>query len=466
MTQAPHSLSAAVIAREVRGGRLSAVAVLEATLARLEAVGGDLNAFRVVLAERGLREARAVDALVAAGGDPGPLAGAPFGVKDLYDVAGLATAAGSKISAEGQPAVRDAVLIQRLTAAGAVLFGVQVMDEYAYGFTTENAHHGVVRNPYDRRRAAGGSSGGSAAAVAAGIGAFSLGSDTNGSIRVPASLCGLFGLKPTYGRLPRTGTFPFVFDLDHLGPMARDVIDLALVYDAMQGHDPGDAACAPVPARPVTPSLDAGLEARVAVLGGWFEVMAGAEALAATALAAEVLGAKDRVILPGAEAARSAAFLLTAASGGDLHRDNLTRRSGDFDPATRGRLLAGRLLPAGDILRAQRVRRRFHEEVMAAFAKHQVLIAPATPCSAPLLDGGTIVIGGETVAARANLGLLTQPISAIGLPVVTVPLRGDSGLPIGVQIIAPPWREDLAFAAALRLRRAGVTLAGEIAPCS
>jgi len=464
LTTPLYSLGAAQIGQAVRAGQLSAVAVLEAVLARLEALGS-LNAFRVTLAERGRREARAVDAIVARGDDPGPLAGAPYGVKDLYDIERLATAAGSKIGAEGPPAARDAVLIERLTAAGAVLFGVQVMDEYAYGFTTQNAHYGAARNPHDPARSAGGSSGGSAAAVAAGLGAFSLGSDTNGSIRVPASLCGVFGLKPTYGRLPRTGSFPFVFDLDHLGPFARNVEDLALVYDVLQGHDAGDAACAFRAREPVSTSLDAATALRVGVLDGWFADMAGAEALAATALAAQVLGAEERVTLGGAQAARSAAFLLTAASGGELHSANLATRPQDFDPATRGRLLAGQLLPASEVLRAQRVRRRFHAEALAAFADYDVLLAPATPCPAPRLDGGTIVIGGQGVAARPNLGLLTQPISAIGLPVISAPMRADGGLPIGVQIIAPPWREDLAFAAALALQRAGVTLANELAPC-
>jgi AtzE family amidohydrolase len=461
LTAPLHTLSAGEIAAAVRGGRLTARAVLEAVLAHHDAVGAALNAFRVVLAERGRREADTVDAAVAAGRDPGPLAGVPYGVKDLFDVAGVPTAAGSKIGAEGPPAARDAVLIQRLTAAGAVLFGLQVMDEYAYGFTTENAHYGAVRNPHDPERSAGGSSGGSAAAVAAGLGAFSLGSDTNGSIRVPASFCGVFGLKPTFGRLPRTGSFPFVFDLDHLGPFARSVADLALVYDVLQGHDGGDPACVHRPREPTAPALAAGGAPdppRVGVLGGWFEAMAGPQALAATAAAAEALSARTQVTLAGAKAARSAAFLITAASGANLHRDSLAARPHDFDPATRGRLLAGALLPAGDILQAQRVRRRFYDQAMAAFSGVDVLIAPATPCPAPRLGQATITIGGETMPARPNIGLLSQPLSAIGLPVVTVPIRLPGAPPIGVQVIAPPWREDLALQAAARLERAGVAV--------
>lgn len=454
--------SAVQTAVAVRARTVSAEAVVLAILKRISAINGAVNAYRVVLPERALAEARAVDATIARGDDPGPLAGATFGVKDLFDVVGLPTVAGSKIGAEGRPANRDAVLVRRLAAAGAVLLGVQVMDEYAYGFTTQNAHYGSVHNPNDLARTAGGSSGGSAAAVAAGLGAFSLGSDTNGSIRVPSSFCGVFGLKPTFGRLPRTGTFPFVFDLDHLGPFARSAADLALIYDVLQGFDPGDPAC-----------VDRGVEAvagqsgdtlRCAVLNGWFEDMAGSEALTAVGAVAEALSANATATLTGAEAVRSAAFLITAASGANLHRANLESRPQDFDPATRGRLLAGALLPAGDVIQAQRIRRAVHGQALELFTRFDLLIAPATPCTAPRLDQASIVIGGREVPARPNLGLLAQPISAIGLPVVTVPVRVGGGLPIGVQLIAPPWREDLAFQAAARLERAGVATAPVVTP--
>ena len=448
-------LTAVEIAAAVRAGRLSARTVLDQTLARAERSA--LNTFRVMLAERARAEAGLVDAAIAAGRDPGPLAGVPYGVKDLFDVEGLPTAAGSKIGLENAPARRDAVLVRRLRAAGAVLIGVQVMDEYAYGFTTENVHFGDVRNPRNPAHSAGGSSGGSAAAVAAGLGCFSLGSDTNGSIRVPSSFCGVFGLKPTFGRLPRTGSMPFVFDLDHLGPFARSAADLALVYDVLQGPDAEDPGCAGRPAEPTTPSLDDDAPLRAAVLGGWFETMANDQGREAVARVAEALGAaRGRVMLDGAETVRSAAFLVTAASGSDLHAANLQARPQDFDPAVRGRLLAGALLPAREVMRAQRLRRKIHEQALALFADCDLLLAPATPCPAPRLGQATITIDGVEVAARPNIGVLTQPISAIGLPVVAVPVQTLGALPIGVQIIAAPWREDLALRAAARLERAGV----------
>ena len=200
-----------------------------------------------------------------------PARRAPFAVKNLFDVASLPTRAGSKINRDRAPATWDARLVAHLEAAGAILVGTLNMGEYAYDFTGENAHDGPSRNPHDLGHMTGGSSGGSAAAVAGGLVPIALGSDTNGSIRVPSSFCGLFGLKPTYGRLTRVGTFPFVASLDHLGPFARSVADLALAYDAMLGHDAADPAQAAVPAQPATPSLEAGISGlRIASLGGYF----------------------------------------------------------------------------------------------------------------------------------------------------------------------------------------------------
>lgn len=458
-------MGAATIGQSVREGRLSAVAVIESRLTRIERLNPRLNCFTEILADRARREAHAVDALVAAGRDPGPLAGVPFGVKDNYDIAGRITTAGSIINRSLAPAIDDAVLLQRLTAAGAVLVGAQNMDEYAYGFTTENAHYGATRNPIDVARSAGGSSGGSAASVAAGLCDFALGTDTNGSIRVPSSFCGIFGIKPTYGRLPRTGTFPFVHELDHLGPFARSVADLALIYDLVQGYDAGDAACARREPDPATRQrLDVlPYGTSVAVLGGWFRDLADPQGIAAVEAVANVLGARDTVVLEDAARARAAAFVMTSASGGNLHIESLRERAGDFDHATRDRLLAGALLPAYAVLQAQRYRSLFYDQVMEAFRHHDLLLAPATPCAAPLLGQPTIRVNGQDVPTRANIGMLTQPLSFVGLPIVTVPVR-DGALPIGVQIVAPPWREDLALQAAAALERAGVARTQVIEP--
>ena len=244
------------ICRRRTAGRASASNVVEATLARIREHDPLLNSFTAITEQRALARAQALDAARARGRKAGPLAGVPFAVKNLFDVAGLPTLAGSKINRDLPPATRDAALIERLEAAGAVLVGALNMGEYAYDFTGENIHDGPSRNPHDLERMTGGSSGGSGAAVAGGLVPLALGSDTNGSIRVPSSLCGIFGLKPTYGRLSRARSFPFVASLDHLGPLARTARDLALAYDAMQGHDPDDPACADRAAEPVVPHLD------------------------------------------------------------------------------------------------------------------------------------------------------------------------------------------------------------------
>src|SRR6267142_1613441 len=263
--------SALSIAASVRAGKTRAREVVAGALERIARRDRALNAFTAVLGERALADADTIDGRLAAGDDPGPLAGVPFAAKNLFDVAGLATLAGSKINADHPPATRDATAVARLRAAGAVLVGALNMDLYAFGFTTENSHHGPTRNPHDPARVAGGSSGGSAAAVAGGLVPLALGSDTNGSIRVPASFCGIFGLKPTYGRLSRAHTFPFVTSLDHVGPFARSVGDLALAYDAMQGHDPDDPVCAQRPAELTLPRIDDGIDGlKIAIAGGYF----------------------------------------------------------------------------------------------------------------------------------------------------------------------------------------------------
>src|SRR4030081_2327412 len=252
MTTNPDDLSAAKIAQAVASRKMSAATATAAALARIAKHNPVLNSFTDVTAERARAKAKAIDAAIAAGKNVGPLDGVPFPVQNLFDVQGLSTRAGSKINRDLKPSPRDATLIEWMEAAGAVLVGALNMGEYAYDFTGENIHDGPSRNPHDATRMTGGSSGGSGAAVAGGLVPLALGSDTNGSIRVPSSFCGIFGLKPTYGRLSRARSFPFVFSFDHLGPFARNVEGLALGYDAMQGPDGDAAACTIRPVEPRT----------------------------------------------------------------------------------------------------------------------------------------------------------------------------------------------------------------------
>ena len=444
------------IAAAVKGGGLSAVEVAKAALARIAARDPALNSFTAVTEARALADARAVDARLARGEDPGPLAGVPFAVKNLFDVAGLVTIAGSKIDRERPPATADAMVVRRLAGAGAILVGALNMDEYAYGFTTENTHYGAAHNPHNLARMVGGSSGGSGAAVAGGLVPLALGSDTNGSIRVPASLCGIFGLKPTYGRLSRAGARLFAGSLDHVGPLARSVGDLAAAYDAMQGPDPRDPACAGRGVEPALPDIERGAEGlRIAVAGGYFAGTG--QAAAAVARVARALGVNRTIEIPEAARARAAAFVITASEGANLHFADLKARAQDFDPMTRDRFLAGALVPANWVVAAQRFRRWYREQLLALFNDIDILLMPATPCSAPLIGQDMIEIDGALVPSRPYLGVYTQPLSFIGLPVVVVPLREAGALPIGVQIAAAPWRESDALRVARTLERDGVT---------
>ncbi|MGI4745289.1 MAG: AtzE family amidohydrolase [Janthinobacterium lividum] len=454
---------ATMLADGVRTGRWSAVELVDRALDRIGRHDPLLNCFTHVRAHEALDEAAASDAARARGEVQGPLAGVPFAVKNLFDVAGQTTIAGSRVLAGQAPAERDATAVARLRQAGAILLGQLNMDEFAYGFSTENSHYGTTANPHDPDCIAGGSSGGSAAAVAAGLVTLSLGSDTNGSIRVPASLCGVFGMKPTYGRLSRAGAFPFVASLDHVGPFARSVRDLALAYELMQGADDRDPVQTNQGHDPVLAGLDvrpAGL--RVGVLQGWFRRGASDQALAAIDRIAQVLagaGASvEPAVLEDAETARSAAFVLTGAEGGALHLPWLATDAGSYDPAVRDRLIAGAMIPASVVIQAQRVRSHFRAQVARLFETTDVLLAPATPFPAVPRGQAMIMLDGKPVSARANMGLYTQPISFVGLPVVTVPIqREQDRLPIGVQLITRPWAESLGLRVAAMLEHDGIT---------
>lgn len=434
------------LARKIRSGELSAVRVISQTLQSIRERDGAYNAVTRLLDKRALHAAAALDAQISRGDPVGPLAGVPFGVKDLFDLEGLVTTAGSVVLNAQPPAQRDAEVVRRLCAAGAIPVATLNMDEFAYGFATENAHYGTTRNPHDTACLAGGSSGGSAAAVAAGLLPLTLGSDTNGSIRVPASLCGVWGLRPTQGVLPLQGVYPFAASLDVIGPFTRTSADLACAFEVLSGQ-----ACR------VEQDISA---LRIGLLDGWFtqdlapELEAGVNRLLAACRTVR------RVTLPEVARVRAASFVITAAEGGALHLDRLKREPMAYDPATRDRLMAGALLPSMPVVHAQRLRSWFREVMHAAFEDVDILVAPATPGAAPRLDQPTITVGGKQVSARANLGLFTQPLSLAGMPVVAAPLAPAAGqavgLPLGVQLVAAPGREATVLAFAQAMEKAGL----------
>ncbi|EHH67105.1 AtzE family amidohydrolase [Gluconobacter morbifer] len=431
------------IASAVRIGALSAVDLTKEVLADLAARDGAYNCVTRVLTDRALRAAANVDRAVKEGRDPGLLAGVPFGIKDLFDVRGQVTTAGSKVLADNPPATEDAVLVARLIAAGAIPVALTNMDEFAYGFATDNAHHGVTRNPHAPDHLAGGSSGGSAAGVAARLFSLGLGSDTNGSIRVPASLCGIWGLRATQGRLPVKGSYPFVASLDTVGPFGDSASGLKTCFEALAGTT----------LEPVTVG-----ELRIGRLGGWFAENMSAPMQAAIDGLASALNVERTVDVPEVARARAAAFVISASEGAGLHLERLRRRAQDYDPAVRDRLLAGALLPATLIFQAHRLRNWFRARMHEAFSDTDILIAPAVVGESPRFDQPLIEVGGEKVSARANLGFYTQPLTLAGFPVLTVPLDVP-GLPLGAQLVARPGREDQLFALGEALEQRGIARA-------
>lgn len=451
---------AITIATAVRTGQISAQIVISQYLNQITIRNQTLNCFTTITTETALADAAQIDQAIAQGENPGPLAGVPFAVKNLFDITNLTTLAGSIINAENPPATRDATAISKLKQAGAILVGALNMDEYAYGFVTENSHYGATPNPHDLSRIAGGSSGGSAAAVAAGLVPLTLGSDTNGSIRVPASLCGVFGLKPTYGRLSRAGAVLFSSSLDHIGPFARSVGDIATAFDLLQGADESDPVCTSRPLEPCLPQLEEDIKGlRIAVADGYFAQGAEPAAVEAVSKVASALNVTATVSIPEAARARAAAYLITASEGANLHLKNLRSRPQDFDPATRDRFLAGALIPASWYIQAQRFRQWYRDRLREIFLNVDVILAPTTPCVAPKLGQEKIVIAGEEVLVRPNLGLFTQPLSFIGLPVLSVPIQNEHNLPLGVQIIAAPYQEKLILQVAKVLESQGIVSA-------
>ena len=423
---------ARTIALAVRERAVSASEVVARTLARIALLNPAINALTDVAERRAREQAQAIDVLLDRGQDPGPLAGVPFVVKANIDVRDLVTTAGSRLHAQDAPARRDAAVVAALTQAGAVCMGAANMDEFGLGGTTENACFGPTRNPHDLARTAGGSSGGPAAAVAAGMVPFSIGSDGLGSVRLPASLCGVYGLRPTRDRFSNVGVLGAGGSLSTPGPFARSAHDLALVIDAVVGNDDAQSALAQTSGAPTL---------RIGVADGYFEQNLDDDAGAAVMAIARTLRATRRVRYPEAALARAAATLVFAAEGGHAYLDLLRTRGDEFDPRTRDRFLAHALLPAAWYLRAQAFRAWHREQVLALLGDVDVILFPATPCVAPPLGTPTIRINGLEQPTGPSLGVFAQPLAPTGCPVLTVPVARREGLPLGVQLLARPHAE-------------------------
>lgn len=450
--------TATLLAARIANQEVTAEATIAAALARIAAHNQTLNCFTTILADDAIAAAQKIDAAISNGVDPGPLSGVPFAVKDLLDIKGVTTLAGSKINQDLPPATADATAVERLKLAGAVLVGALNMDEYAYGFVTENSHYGATRNPHDLTRVAGGSSGGSAAAVAAELVPLTLGSDTNGSIRVPASFCGILGLKPTYGRVSRAGAFLFSNSLDHIGPFARSVADIATAFDVLEGPDPRDPICTKRIPDLTLDTIDHGLDSlKIAIADGYFTQKMEADVARGFEQVIKALNVTRHVTIPEAHRARAAAYIITASEGSNFHWDNLRSRPYDFDPATRDRFIAGAFMPATWYLQAQRFRRWYRNQMRQIFQSIDIILTPTTPCVAPHIGQQTMTLDGEEMLVRPNLGLYTQPLSFIGLPILSVPVfLPNQPLPVGIQIIGAPYQEAKILRVAAVLEAMGV----------
>ena len=443
------------LARMIATKAVSPVEVVRAHLDRIAALDPGLRAYITVCDDAALEAARAAETALMSGGAVGPLHGVPYALKDLYDTAGLRTTGGSRILADRVPA-KDATVTQRLARAGAILLGKLNMVEFAYGPEGLNPHYGHARNPWDAgvHRMAGGSSSGSGVAVAAGLAPGSLGSDTGGSIRIPASLCGITGLKPTYGRVSRAGVLPLAWSMDHVGPMTRSAADCALMLGAMAGYDPADASTSVLPVPDYAAALTGDLKGlRVGLLRGFFlegatpEVRAAVEAAAATLTHAGAV--VDELSLEQMGLVPAASTAIVAAEALAYHAEFLRTRAAEYDPDVARRLRLSAFVGGAHYVRAQQVRGLVRDAVDAALARRDVLLAPSTPLVAPALDARQTTLGDGPSDVRGALLRFTRPFNLSGHPACALPCGFTAGgLPIGMQLVGRPFDEATVLRAA------------------
>jgi aspartyl-tRNA(Asn)/glutamyl-tRNA(Gln) amidotransferase subunit A len=449
----------------LRARRFSAVELANTAMARIGRHDASLRAFITVTGDQALEQARQADRELAAGQDRGPLHGIPVGLKDLFGTKGVRTTAGSKVYENFVPE-RNATVVEKLLAAGAVVMGKLNMHELAYGITSANPHFGVVRNPWNPQHSPGGSSGGSGAAVATQMVFMAMGSDTGGSIRIPASFCGTVGLKPTYGRVSRFGVLPLGFSLDHAGPLTRSVRDAALTLNAIAGHDPRDPGSSRRPVVDFVPDEECSIRGlRIGFPESFFfeHLHEDVESAVRGALArAGSLGAVIKPVrLPDMAALNAIARIVLLSEASAVFECHLENRA-QFGPDVLALLDQGRLMPATDYVNAQRLRRKMRREFDQVWKEVDCLIAPATPSPAPRIGDTTIRLGGRDEDVRLATTRLVRGVNALGFPALSLPCGlSDSGLPVGLQIIGPAFEEALLLRIGAALEDGGVG----IPPC-
>jgi aspartyl-tRNA(Asn)/glutamyl-tRNA(Gln) amidotransferase subunit A len=441
-------LSVTSAASLIHRRELSPVELVRAVLDRIDAYGKGINAYIALHAEEAIQAARRAEDALIHRHPLGPLHGVPLAVKDLFFEAGLPTTAGSRVLQDFAPR-EDATVLRRLREAGAVLLGRLNLHELAYGVTNENPHFGPVRNPWNLSRIAGGSSGGSAAAVAASLCLASLGTDTGGSIRIPAACCGVVGLKPTYGRVSRHGVLPLAWSLDHVGPITKSVEDAALLLEVLAGLDPRDPTASPLPVPAYSCMLGGDLEGvRVGVPKGFFtdpmEIDPGV--LAAVHGALQVMERAGATIMEVSMAflrlAPAVQFFTIATEASTKHGELLRTRGRELGLDVRRRLELGEFMAAPQYVRAQQARRRLVREFADVFRHADLLVTPTLPVVAPPLGAETVAIQGVQKRIQPTLTRFTSPLNLTGLPAISLPCGFDpGGLPVGLQIVGRPFDE-------------------------
>ena len=445
-------------ARALRERRVSSVELTQASLDRIDRLNPTLNAFLEVFPERAIDRAAQADRELAAGNDRGPLHGIPVGLKDLFDMRGVRTTAGSKIY--DYIAGQDSAVTEKLEAAGAVIVGKQNMHELAYGITSANPHFGPVRNPWNPDHIPGGSSGGSGAAVAAGMVFAAIGSDTGGSIRIPAAFCGVVGLKPTYGLVSRFGAVPLSLSLDHFGPFARNVRDTATVLNAIAGYDPRDETSFSEPPADYVPEEGCSIRGvRIGFAEPFFERIdpevdrAVRAAMAAAASAGAELVSVD---LPDVAAINNSGLTILLAEASAMADPFLTQRE-RFGADVLALLDQGRLVPATEYILAQRARRERKADFHKIWSKVDCLILPSIPIPPPRIGDQTVRLGGQDEPVRPVVTRFTRPFNVLGLPALSIPCGlSSAGLPIGLQIAVRESQEALVLRIAAAVEDSGI----------
>ncbi len=448
LTRLPLSALAALIERR----EVSPVEAAEAYIRRIDAAEPRLNAFITRTSDHALRSARQAEAEILRGGYRGALHGVPVGLKDLFNTQGVRTTSGSAIDSDYVPD-EDSAVAERLSSAGACLVGKLHMTEMAFDGTSLNRHYGPARNPWDTERMAGGSSSGAGVAVASGMAALTVGTDTGGSVRVPAGLCGVTGLKPTFGLISRYGATPLSWSMDHVGPLARSVLDAALALNALAGHDPRDPGSLRAPPRDYAAGLEesgaegaAGVRIGVVDSFGWDLTEPDVKSAFEAAMAQlETLGADARsAATPDLALVNAAGSVVQTAEAAALHRERVLGRGREMDQAIRRRIESGLFISAEAYLHAQRVRAMLRRELLSTLEQVDLLASPTTAIAAPRLEQQHVTIQGRQVHIREGLLRITRVFSAVGLPAISIPCGfTEDALPVGLQLVGRPLSEPL-----------------------